>query len=150
MMRKLNLPAFDYRLRKKGEKTYIFDGLRKKYVLLTAEEWVRQHCINYLIFYRHFPPSLMVVEKRIGRQQKRFDILVYGTNYRPLVLVECKAATATLGEGVLNQVVAYNPQCIPYLLFTNGRKHFFFKFEPEGKKYRQLPTIPAFEEINPR
>ena len=78
--------------------------------------------------------------------QKRSDIFIYGRDYKPLMLVECKAGTCALGGKILEQVVAYNWHCIPYLLFTNGKQHFCFKFEPEKERYQQLAAIPSFEE----
>ena len=146
-MEKFDLPAFDCRFRRKGEKTHIFDRIRKKYVPLTAEEWVRQHCVHYLITHRHYPSSLIEVEKQIEGMQKRCDILIYGPDYRPLMLVECKASRCPLGREILEQVVAYNWHCIPYLLFTNGKQHFCFKFEPTKGSYRQLPAIPSFAAV---
>src|SRR4030095_6603568 len=119
----INYPKPDFRIRKEGEKEFIFDGLRKKWLLLTPEEWVRQNFIQYLVRTRKYPAALIAVEKEIllGELKKRFDILVYDSHHRPWMMIECKGQEIPLNENTLQQVLRYNISVpVEFLLITNG------------------------------
>lgn len=122
----LNLPEYPVTLKKRGDKYYISCAIRKKELLLTPEEWVRQHFIHYLSEVKGYPKNLIAVEKQVKVNQlnKRFDVLVYNQNGKPLVLVECKAASVPLSQEVFAQAANYNMTLkVPYLIVTNGLKH---------------------------
>jgi hypothetical protein len=114
-------PAFN--IRKEGEKRFIFDNIRKSWLLLTAEEWVRQNFLAYLVKVMSYPESLIAIEKEIflNGLKKRFDVLVYDKVHRPWMLVECKAPSVALNEAVLQQALRYH-QTLPvqYIIITNG------------------------------
>ncbi|MEQ1677033.1 MAG: type I restriction enzyme HsdR N-terminal domain-containing protein [Chitinophagaceae bacterium] len=120
----INYPTPDFRIKKEGKKEFIFDALRKKWLLLTPEEWVRQNFIQYLLQEKNYPASLLAIEKEIqlGELKKRFDILVYDANHQPWMMIECKAMEIKLDDAVLQQVLRYNMSIpVPYLLITNGQ-----------------------------
>ena len=106
----LSLPAFEYKVKKQEKGLYIYDIIRKKYVLLTPEEWVRQHFIHYLIHYKNYAPALVAIEREIDVYglKKRFDIVCYDRKGKPYLIVECKAASVPLSQQVFDQVFGYN------------------------------------------
>ncbi len=115
-------PPYSPRIKKEEGKEYIFDAIRKKWVMITPEEWVRQNFINYLIVSKKYPASLIAVEKEIlvGEMRKRFDILIY-KNANPWMLIECKEMQTPVNDLAIKQVVGYNIQLqVPYLIITNG------------------------------
>ncbi|HYQ59198.1 MAG TPA: type I restriction enzyme HsdR N-terminal domain-containing protein, partial [Draconibacterium sp.] len=109
-MEKLNLPEYEYRTKIQDGKQLIFDTIRKKFVVLTPEEWVRQNFIEYLAETKKYPKLLMAVEKQImvNRQQRRFDLLVYRKNGQPLLIAEFKAPKVKITQNTFDQVVRYN------------------------------------------
>ncbi len=119
----INYPEPAFRLRKKGETEEIFDPLRKKWIVLTPEEWVRQNFLQYMVSVKKYPASLIAVEKelKLGELKKRFDILVYDSRHEPWLMVECKAMDIPLDEEVLQQALRYNIS-IPasFIVITNG------------------------------
>jgi hypothetical protein len=120
-------PAF--KTRNEGEKKFIFDSLRKKWVKLTPEEWVRQNFIQYLLQEKKYPASLVALEKEIqlGELKKRFDLLVYDSEHRPWMLIECKAMDVKLDDAVLEQIIRYHAAVpVSYLIITNGAVTFGF------------------------
>ena len=122
-MIKIDFPAPAFRIKVEKGKEYIFDALRKKWIVLTPEEWVRQNFIQYLIQEKKYPASLIAVEKEIqlGELKKRFDVLVYDQYHNPWMMIECKSTDVKLDETVMQQVLRYN-MAVPviYLLITNG------------------------------
>lgn len=125
-MYQLNLPVFDYKLKKADGKVWIFDVIRKKYVVITPEEWVRQHFIHYLITHFKYPRSLVKVEGGLiyNKLQKRSDILVFDREGSPWMIVECKAPTLLLSENTLRQAAVYNASLkAKYLTVTNGLRY---------------------------
>ena len=147
-MNQLTLPSFSYKIRGLPDKPYIFDLLRKQYVRLTPEEWVRQHMINYLIHYRQYPPGLMQSEPTIDTEGHRVDIFVYNSEKAPLMLIECKAANQKLTPLVIAQVMRYNTEQVPFITCTNGKKHFCFQKQKNAEPYVLLREIPTFAHIN--
>lgn len=151
-MVKLNLPSFDCNIRKNRGKAEIFDVVRKKYVFLTPEEWVRQHMIHFLHVHLRYPLSLMQVERglKYNSRQKRADILVYGSTGRPAVLVECKSyKDGELREHVLQQAAAYNKELgADYIIITNGWGFYCWRILPD--EIIPEKEIPAWHIIQGR
>lgn len=116
-------PIPQFKIKQQNDRHYIFDAIRKVWLQLTEEEWVRQNFINYLVTALHYPPTAIALEKeiRLGELKKRFDILVFDQGYQPWMLVECKAPHIALNEEVLQQVLRYNISVpVSYIVITNG------------------------------
>jgi hypothetical protein len=146
-MPELRLPSFDVRFRTASQRTEIFDGFRNRYVVLSPEEWVRQHMLHYMVNHLAYPAGLMGVEVslRLHGQHKRADIVVYGKNADPWMLVECKAAHIALGQDVFDQAARYNLRMrVPYLVITNGMKLIAAKILPEIQEISMLPSMPDY------
>ena len=144
-METLNLPTYSFSLKSKDGRNYIFDSIRKKFVVLTPEEWVRQNFIQYLVREKGFPAALIMVEQpfRYNRMLKRTDILAYNNLGEPLVLVECKAPSVPISENVFDQIGLYNlAHQVPWLMVTNGMKHYCCRYVEEENKYRFTDFIP--------
>ncbi|HEU0111164.1 MAG TPA: type I restriction enzyme HsdR N-terminal domain-containing protein [Flavisolibacter sp.] len=128
----LQFPEPQFRIKKEGEKHYIFDSIRKLWLLLTEEEWVRQNFVNYLITELNIPQAMIALEKEIilNELKKRFDILVYNKEHKPWMLVECKAPAVNLSESVLQQVLRYNITVpVEFIIITNGTSTIGWKKE---------------------
>jgi hypothetical protein len=150
-MQHLNLPEFDFRtkINDKG-KTEIFDSIRKKWLLLTPEEWVRQYFVNFLIEHKKFPASLMAIEKglKVNNLAKRTDIVQYNRQGKPIVIVECKAPNIKITEDTFAQAAMYNLQMkVDYLIMTNGITHFCCKIDNATHKLQYLKDVPMFGEL---
>lgn len=146
-MRQLNLPPFDYNLRKADGKTEIYDVVRKKFVYATSEEWVRQHFLHYLINHLNYPKSLIRLESGLtyNRLSKRADIKVYDRNGNPFLLVECKSPDVKLTQSVFNQAACYNYTFkAAYLVATNGLMHYCCQIDHERNDFSFLNKIPSF------
>jgi hypothetical protein len=123
----------------------VFDPVRKKWILLTPEEWVRQHVLQYLLVVKAYPQSFIAVEKnmQLGELNKRFDLLVYDRQHQPWLMVECKAMEIKLSEEVLHQLLRYNLAIpVPYLVITNGAEAMIYH-RAEGKLV-VLADFPAY------
>lgn len=148
-MHQLNLPTYKHKLKHIDGEVYIFDRIRKKDIILTPEEWVRQNLIQYLIQDKGFPSGLISVEAglKVNTLNRRYDALVYSRNGNANVLIECKAPEVNVNKKVFDQVLAYNLEiCAPYLLVSNGIKHFFLG-RGNNETFSFLPTIPNFDEL---
>lgn len=146
-MMALNLPEFELQLQKSEGKIWIFDVIRKKYIMLTPEEWVRQHLINYFIHHLKYPKSLIKVEGGLqyNQMQKRSDVIVYSREGKPWMIVECKSFEIELDAASVKQVAVYNATVgAPYLALSNGLKHICFMLNGEGV-VKQINEFPAFE-----
>jgi predicted type IV restriction endonuclease len=147
-MKALNLPSITARIREsKTGKQEIFDEIRKKFVRLTPEEWVRQHFLQYMILYLGFPASLIVVEAAIiyNGMKKRFDILTYLADGNPFLVVECKAPSVEITQAVFDQVAMYNMTlAVNYLVVTNGLTHYSCHIDHPAKRYTFLKEIPKY------
>lgn len=146
-MQKLNLPDYDFRLKEKDKNLFIFDELRKKFLVLTPEEWVRQNIIRYLITDKDFPEGLISTEAgiKVNTLRRRYDVLVFSKLGDPFMLVECKSTEIKLTQNVIDQVVAYNSQIkAPYILISNGMQHFFLKLNASGI-FEFQPDLPNFK-----
>lgn len=134
-MLSITFPEPDFKIKKEKGREYIFDAIRKQWIVLTPEEWVRQNFINYLVKTLNYPVAMIAVEKEImlGELKKRFDILVYDKEHTPWMMIECKAQEVPLTENVLQQVLRYNISVpVKYLLITNGNYHFGWR-KTEGQ-----------------
>ena len=146
-MKKLNFPEYEFRIESQDDKVMIFDQLRKKFVRLTAEEWVRQHMISYLIEARKIPGSLIRVEGgfKYDKMSKRTDILVYGRDGEPFLIIECKSPSVKIDEKVLFQAGIYGKSLrADYLGITNGINHFFCKMNYDKGTIEQLTDFPEY------
>ncbi|MEO6731488.1 MAG: type I restriction enzyme HsdR N-terminal domain-containing protein [Ferruginibacter sp.] len=144
-MIKIEYPAYLPKIKDQEGKEYIFDEIRKQWILLTPEEWVRQNFLQYLTLVKKYPASLIAVEKeiRLGDLIKRFDIVVYDTNTHPWVIVECKEMNVTLTEPVLNQALRYNITLnVPYIVITNGS--YCHGFALDCGRLKELEELPDF------
>ena len=146
-MQKLNLPEYDFRIKTEDNKLFIFDSIRKKFVVLTPEEWVRQNFIRYLITEKKYPESLMAVEKKImvNHNQRRFDLLVYLRNGQPHLIAEFKAPNVKIAQETFDQVVRYNMALrVERVVVSNGMQHFACEIDYANKSYSYLSEIPEF------
>lgn len=147
-MQTLNLPSYNFNVKKEKSKLQIFDSQRKKWVLLTPEEWVRQHFVRFLVEEKHFPPARIAVEYtlKINNLERRCDIVVFGKNGKPQITVELKAPQITLNQSVFDQIAAYNSYLkVDYFMISNGLQHFFCRVNMENYKYEFLPEIPDYQ-----
>ncbi|GAB6394581.1 MAG: type I restriction enzyme HsdR N-terminal domain-containing protein [Bacteroidales bacterium] len=143
----LNLPAFDAKVREENGKRMIFDSLRRKYVALTPEEWVRQHFVRYLITEKDYPAELMGNEiiLRLNGTIKRCDSIVYNRFLVPLMLIEYKAPTVPVDKNVFAQISRYNLALrVRYLTVSNGIRHFCCKIDYQTGGYSFLESIPSY------
>lgn len=144
-MIKIEYPAYQPKIKKQQSTEFIFDGIRKHWVILTPEEWVRQNFLQYLIHVKEYPASLIAVEKeiRLGELTKRFDIVVYDRNTNPWMMVECKEMEVALTETVLSQALRYNITLkVPYIVITNG--NHCFAFSTHNGELVELDELPDF------
>ncbi len=144
----LKYPTFNIRIKNESGKAFIFDSVRKKWLVLSPEEWVRQHLINFLTGYKNVPASLISVEKEIilNNTKKRYDIVIYNKTLNPVLLIECKSPDVELNNSTIEQAMRYNLILgVNYLLLSNGLKDVMIKIE-EGKT-NVLKEIPDYEEL---
>lgn len=142
-MIKIEYPQPAFKIKQENNKEFIFDALRKKWLLLTPEEWVRQNFIQYLVQVKHYPAALIALEKEItlGELKKRFDILIYDKNHQPWMMVECKAAAIEMNEAVLQQVLRYNISVpVKHILITNGNITYGWERGDELKEIEEIPV----------
>ena len=145
-MLSIQFPEPNFRLKKEKEKDFIFDPLRKKWLLLTPEEWVRQNFVQYLVQVKNYPGDLIAQEKvlQLGELKKRFDILVYDKQHRPWMMIECKAPEIKLDESVLQQVLRYHISIpVEFLLITNGETSY--GWEQKGMNLHLLSQLPDWK-----
>jgi len=147
-MQKLNFPSFMFRFKNSENKVAIFDEIRKKFIILTPEEWVRQHVVHYLLQDKKYPKSYINVEKiiKINNLNKRYDIVVYQPNGEVFLLIECKAPEITINQQTFDQIARYNLVLnAKYLMVSNGLNHYFCQMDFENQKYIFLKELPEFE-----
>ncbi|WP_438988561.1 type I restriction enzyme HsdR N-terminal domain-containing protein [Polaribacter sp.] len=147
-MQNLNLPTYNFKLKNSENKTLIFDSIRKKYLVLTPEEWVRQHFVKYLIDQKKYPTTLIALEKQliINNRKKRTDILIFDANGTPNIIVECKAPSIKITQETFDQIARYNLKLkANYLIVTNGLKHFYCKMDFKNETYIFLEDIPDYK-----
>lgn len=146
-MQKLNFPTYSFRLKNRENKRFIFDDIRKKFVVLQPEEWVRQHCINYLVVQKNYPKTLINVEKelKINGLSKRYDIVIYNSDGSIHLIVECKSTKININQETFDQIARYNLTLnATYLMVTNGINHYYCALDYETERYNFLKDIPDY------
>ncbi len=147
-MQQLNFPTYSFRFKNSENKVAIFDEIRKKFIHLTPEEWVRQHVVQFLQLEKNYPKSLINVEKLVTLYglNKRYDIVVYQPNGELLLLIECKAPKVAVTQDTFDQIARYNLKLkAKFLMITNGLNHYFCQMDFENEKYVFLKDLPHFE-----
>ena len=147
-MVKLNLPDYQYNIKEAEGKVWIFDVIRKRFIILTPEEWVRQHFVNYLMNESKYPRSLIKIESGLiyNRLQKRSDIVIYNRQGAPWMIIECKAPEQKLTQQTLQQVTMYNVTLkAKYFAVTNGLVHYCCEVDWDEKKSTLLSSFPTYE-----
>jgi hypothetical protein len=149
-MTALNLPSYNFTFKSSENKRLIFDQLRKKYVVLTPEEWVRQHFVQYLLSEKKYPTSLVAIEKelRMNNLKKRTDILIFNKQGDPQIIVECKAPSVPITQATFDQIARYNLKLhASFLIVTNGLQHFYCQMDYKNQKYIFLKDIPNYDTL---
>lgn len=149
-MYELNLPKYEIRLGGTKEKPEIFDFLRRRFVKLTPEEWVRQHFVHWLTEQKGYPKGLLgnEIELRVGEKRLRCDSILYNTNAQPRMIIEYKAPTVPLSQKVFDQIVTYNLLLnVDYLIISNGLQHYCCRMDYEHNSYEFLPDIPDYTNL---
>ena len=149
-MQVLNFPKFTFRFKNSENKVSIFDAIRKKFVILQPEEWVRQHCVQYLIDVKGYPISLINVEKelKVNDLKKRYDIVIFNPDGSIHLIVECKAPKIKIKQDTFDQVARYNLALnATYLMVTNGLNHYYCIMDFDVEKYHFLEDIPDYSTI---
>lgn len=149
-MYRLNLPPYPIKIQEKGEKRMIFDFLRRKYVALTPEEWVRQHFTHFLVGHKGYPQALLAneVELRAGEKRLRCDTLLYTREATPRMIIEYKAPTIQIQQKTFDQITAYNLLLkVDYLVVSNGIQHYCCQMDLSGRTYRFLTDIPDYTSL---
>lgn len=146
-MQPLSFPKYDFRFKNSQNSPLIFDIVRKKFVVLTPEEWVRQHALMFLSIEKKYPLSYINVEKQIlyNGLRKRYDIVVFNPNGSIHLLVECKAPHINISQSTFDQIARYNFKLnASYLMVTNGLDHYMCQMNFQEEKYLFLKEIPEF------
>ena len=149
-MYELNLPKYGIKIANENGHQTIFDVLRRKYVALTPEEWVRQHFVHYLIEHKGYPQSLMAneIQLAIGNKKLRCDSVLYDRSLKPRMIIEYKAPTVNITQKVFDQITVYNMLLhVDYLVVSNGIKHYCCQMDYDNQKYLFLEDIPDYQEI---
>lgn len=146
-MQKLNFQQYDFRFKNSENKVSIFDEIRKKFIILTPEEWVRQHVVQFLLKEKKYPKSLINVEKvlKVNGLRKRYDAVVFNPDGSIQVLVECKAPEVKISQATFDQIALYNMTMkANFLMVTNGLNHYFCQMDFENEKYLFLSQLPEY------
>lgn len=146
-MQNLNFPNYSFRLKNSENKHYIFDEIRKKFILLTPEEWVRQHVIHFLLHEKQYPKSHINVEKvvTVNGMKKRYDLVVFRADGSIFLIVECKAPSVSITQDTFDQIARYNFTLqASYLMVSNGLNHYFCQMDFENQKYIFVKELPEY------
>lgn len=146
-MQKLNFPTYSFRFKSSENKISIFDDIRKKFVILQPEEWVRQHCIQFLMTEKAYPKSLINVEKEIhiNSLKKRYDVVVFNSDGSVHLMVECKTPNILINQKVFDQIARYNLELkASYLMVTNGLNHYYCQMDFINQRYLFLKDLPVY------
>jgi len=146
----LNLPSYAIKIRKEDDHEQILDVLRRKYVALTPEEWVRQHFIHYLIEHKHYPATLLAneVKLQVGDKVLRADSVLYSTTLQPRMIIEYKAPHISITQKTFDQISTYNLLLhADYLVVSNGIRHYICRMDYEQQKYVFLEDIPEYKKL---
>ena len=147
-MEQLNLPTCDLKIKNEEGNQFVFDIIRKKYVVLTPEEWVRQHFIHLMITHLKYPKSLLKIESGLSyfKSSKRSDINLMNSDGSLFLVAECKAPDVKINQKALNQISVYNKELqAQYVALTNGMQHFIWLYDKKNENYEQLTKFPAFK-----
>ncbi|WP_426063671.1 type I restriction enzyme HsdR N-terminal domain-containing protein [Flavobacterium sp. DSP2-3-1] len=147
-MRKLNFQLYHFRFKNSENKVSIFDAIRKKFIILTPEEWVRQHVVQFLLEEKKYPHSLINVEKvlKVNGLRKRYDVVVYSPDGSIFILIECKAPEIKIAQATFDQIARYNMTMkSQFLMVTNGLNHYFCQMDFENEKYHFLEELPNYK-----
>ncbi|MGB1308890.1 MAG: type I restriction enzyme HsdR N-terminal domain-containing protein [Oceanihabitans sp.] len=147
-MQNLHFPKFSFRFKNSENKTLIYDEIRKKFVVLQPEEWVRQHCVQFLIQVKGYPKSLINVEKelKVNNLRKRYDIVIYKPNGSIYLIVECKSAKIKIDQSTFDQIARYNLTLnAKYLMVTNGINHYYCEMDFNAECYTFLKELPNYK-----
>ncbi len=150
-MQRLNLPTYSFNIKSLDKGEQIFDICRNKWVALTPEEWVRQNLLHYFTTDLHYPTGLVAIELsiRINGLNRRCDMVVFNRRGAPVMIVECKASDVKLEQKTFDQVARYNINFqVPYLLISNGIKHFCAVLDQSNRKYRFLESFPDYSTLD--
>jgi len=148
-MQKLNFPSYSFRFKNNQNKIAVFDDLRKKFIILTPEEWVRQHTVKFLEIEKNYPLSLINVEKqlKIAGLTKRYDVVVFEPQGNIHIIVECKAPKIKITQETFDQIARYNLSLkANYLMVTNGLQHYFCQMDYEKETYNFLNQLPEYRQ----
>jgi hypothetical protein len=146
----INLPPYEIKLREQNGRRQIFDFLRRRYVALTPEEWVRQHFVHFLIEQKGYPKGLLAneVEQKIGDKKLRCDTLLYTKDLQPNMIIEYKAPEIAITQRVFNQITVYNFLLhVDYLIVSNGRQHYCCRMDYEKNSWEFLNEIPNYSSL---
>jgi type I site-specific restriction endonuclease len=150
-MSQLNLPEYNFRIKKQNDKLFIFDTQRKRYVSLTPEEWVRQHFIRFLIEVKGYPAAFLAIEKQLimNGMRKRCDAILYNVDGKPTLIIELKAPNVLISQATFDQVAVYNAKLkVDFFMISNGIEHFCCKVNVETAQYDFFSEIPHFYQID--
>ena len=148
-MQQLNFSSYSFRFKNSENKVSIFDQIRKKFIILTPEEWVRQHVVHYLLEEKKYPKSLINVEKvlKVNGLRKRYDVVVFKPDGSIFVLIECKAPQIKIGQATFDQIARYNMTLnAQFLMVTNGLNHYYCQMDFKNEKYLFLRELPDYLE----
>ena len=149
-MYELNLPKYGIKIKNDKGHQSIFDVLRRKYVALTPEEWVRQHFVHFLIEHKGYPKALMAneIQLAIGNKKLRCDSVLYDRMLKPRMIIEYKAPTVSITQKVFDQITIYNMLLhVDYLVVSNGKKHYCWRMDYANQKYLFLEDIPDYQNL---
>ena len=147
-MQQLNFFTYTFRFKNSENKVSIFDEIRKKFIILTPEEWVRQHVVQFLLQEKKYPKSLINVEKvlKVNGLRKRYDVVVFNSDGSIFILIECKAPDIKIVQATFDQIARYNMTLnAQFLMVTNGLNHYFCQMDFENEKYQFLHELPMYK-----
>ncbi len=149
-MKQLNLPSYSFKISEKKDQELIFDPVRRKFVKLTPEEWVRQNFVQYLIHEGKYPAGLIGIEVMfsLNKLKRRVDILIHNRAGERIMVIECKAPEIRIDDKIFDQIVSYNMGLkVPYIIVTNGMEHYACRIDFVNNKYEFLLVIPLYEDL---
>lgn len=147
-MQVLNFPKYSFRFKSSENKTLVFDEIRKKFVVLTPEEWVRSHVVRFLLIEKNYPKSLINVEKqlKLNNTVKRYDVVIFNKDGSIFLIVECKAPSISINQITFDQIARYNLALkASFLMVTNGLEHYYCQMDYEDERYVFLKDIPNYK-----
>jgi type I site-specific restriction endonuclease len=148
--RPLNLPPYPFKITLKDTRHFIFDEIRKKHLVLTPEEWVRQHFIQYLVLEKKFPKSLIQIEGglNLNQLQKRTDVVIFNSNGERIMVIECKAPTVKISQATFDQAARYNSvHKTKWLVVTNGLMHCYAQIDHQEEKFLFVKDLPEYTSL---